>query len=160
MEIITAKPHLPGRQGSHAFTASKRLLSSCRRNVQDMCLVWCFWILGHQWMKIGHLDLVLSPAVPFTAFLHSAVNTLIHVRTSPSDFLTRTEEHIPVSFSSRSTWILRLKLLSIGSSMGVYSWSWRWTGHSTRRYFTWASVVLIRWKKIILAIIHVEFSIR
>jgi hypothetical protein len=55
---------------------------------------------------------------------------------------------------------LRLKLLSIGSSMGVYSWSWRWTGHSTRRYFTWASVVLIRWKKIILAIIHVEFSIR
>ncbi|KAF8753210.1 hypothetical protein HU200_011657 [Digitaria exilis] len=27
-----------------------------------------------------------------------AVNTVIHVRTSPSDFLTRTEGHIPVSF--------------------------------------------------------------
>jgi len=41
---------------------------------------------------------------------------------------------------------------------GSYSWSWRWT--AAELDCTWACVVLLRWKKIILAIIQVEFLIR
>jgi len=52
-----------------------------------------------------------------------AVNTVIHVRTSPN-FLTRTEEHIPVSFFELGDVKIEAETSLHWELHGSYSWSW------------------------------------
>ena len=54
-----------------------------------------------------------------------AVNTVIHVRTSPSNFVTRTEEHIPVSFFELGDVKIEAETSLHWKLHGSYSWSWR-----------------------------------